>query len=98
MAIDNEKTEENEDVTLKEIIEALPPLVNVLQPIIQKNNEHNAPIIKRSQEFNFIIMLFLILAITSLTYSKIIDGSAATGLFGAIIGYVFGHIYSKRDK
>ena len=28
----------------------------------------------------------------------IIDGSAATGLIGTVIGYIFGHIYSDRKK
>ncbi len=47
---------------------------------------------------NFSIMITLCVGVIALAYTKVIDGSAATGLIGAVIGYVFGHIYSKREK
>ncbi len=67
-------------------------------PMFLKNQEINAPIIKRQQWMNFLIMITLCIGVIVLAYFKIIDGSAATGLIGAVIGYVFGHIYSKREK
>jgi hypothetical protein len=81
-----------------EILKALAPLVDSIAPVISKYQESNLPIIKRNQWMNFLIMISLILIVGILTYARIIEGSAATGLIGAIIGYVFGHIYSNKDK
>ena len=67
-------------------------------PLFLKNQEINAPIIKRQQWMNFTIMITLCIGVIALAYAKVIDGSAATGLIGAVIGYVFGHIYSKKEK
>ena len=69
-----------------------------LGPLLLKNKELDAPIIKRQQLINFTIMFTVCFGIMILAYTRTIDGSAATGLLGAVIGYVFGHIYSKKDK
>lgn len=81
-----------------ETLKALAPLVDSIAPVISKYQENNLPIIKRNQWMNFLIMISLIFIVSGLAYTKIIDGSAATGLIGAVIGYVFGHIYSNKDK
>ena len=91
------KKEETEDNSEK-LLAMIKELGITLGPLFLKNQEINAPIIKRSQWMNFSIMITLCLGVIVLAYTKVIDGSAATGLIGAVIGYVFGHIYSKKDK
>ena len=88
------KNEDNTD----ELLTAIKELGVSLGPLLLKNKELDAPIIKRQQWMNFTIMMFLCVGVILLAWTKAIDGSAATGLIGAVIGYVFGHIYSKKDK
>jgi hypothetical protein len=89
--------EDNSD-QLAKILESATPLIQAIAPLLKTNQEKQAPIIKRSQWMNFVIMMTLCISISVLAYFKIIDGSAATGLIGAIIGYVFGHIYSNKER
>lgn len=89
------KKEEND---LKDLIDAVTPLIDAIGPYLQKTQENNLPIIKRSQWMNFVIMISLVIVVVGMAALNIIDGSAATGLIGAIIGYVFGHIYSNRNQ
>ena len=91
------KKEETEDNSEK-LLGLIKDLGDTFGPMLLKNQEINAPIIRRSQWMNFSIMITLCLGVIALAYTKVIDGSAATGLIGAVIGYVFGHIYSKKDK
>ena len=56
------------------------------------------PLIKRWQCINFVIMLLVLSGVVFLAYMGKIDGSAATGLIGAVIGYVFGSLYVKERK
>jgi hypothetical protein len=82
----------------QETIESLGDLANMIGPHINRYQELTAPAVKRAQWMNFTIMMTLCISVTLLAIFKIIDASAATGLIGAIIGYVFGHIYaSKRN-
>jgi len=60
--------------------------------------DKKVPLIKRGQVMNFIIMLIIMLGVIFLAYDGKIDGSAATGLIGAVIGYVFGSLYQKERK
>jgi len=93
------KANENEDSEqIIKLVEAVTPLAKVLGPIFEKHEEKKAPIIRRQQWMNFTIMIVLALLIGGLTFLGKIDGSAATGLLGAIVGYVFGYIYAKREK
>jgi Na+/H+ antiporter NhaA len=90
-----------DEVTTKDVeklAKALKPLVDTLAPTFLKIKELEAPVIRRQQWMNFTIMVLLAVAIAGLTYQGKIDGSAATGLLGSIIGYVFGFIYGKRNK
>ena len=89
------KAEESE---LTELARALEPILEKIRPILQQQAETNAPIIRRWQWMNFIVMVALIIVISTLAFYGKIDGSAATGLLGAIIGYVFGYLYSRKDK
>ena len=91
------KKEENKD-NGEELIKLIKDLGVSLGPLLLKNKELDAPMIKRQQWMNFSIMITLCVGVIALAYTKAIDGSAATGLIGAVIGYVFGHIYSKKDK
>jgi len=87
-----------EDSEFTELTKALGPILPKIGALLENINKANAPIIRRWQYMNFIIMMSLVVAISVLAYSKVIDGSATTGLFGVIIGYVFGYLYSKKDK
>ena len=91
------KKEETEDNS-EQMLAMIKDLGNTFGPLLLKNQEINAPIIRRQQWMNFAIMITVCLGIIALAYTKIIDGSAATGLIGAVIGYIFGHIYSKKEK
>lgn len=82
----------------EELVKLIKDLGVSLGPLLLKNKELDAPIIKRQQWMNFTIMMLLCAGVILLAWVKAIDGSAATGLIGAVIGYVFGHIYSKREK
>lgn len=92
------KQANQEDDNGEQIITLIKDLGVSLGPLLLKNKEIDAPIIKHQQWMNFIIMITLCIGVIVLAYTKVIDGSAATGLIGAVIGYVFGHIYSKKDK
>ena len=92
------KTDEEETVDIKELFVALGPLIDKLSPIITLTIEANAPIIRRGQWMNFTIMMVVVIGIILLAYSGKIDGSAATGLLGAVIGYVFGTIFSNKER
>lgn len=89
-----ESSQEEEDIT--EALRKITPFVKEISPSLLENQRIKAPIIKRGQIINFSVMMTLILSIGILAYFKIIDGSAATGLLGAIIGYVFGGLYNKN--
>ena len=91
------KKEETED-NGEELIKLIKDLGVSLGPLLLKNKELDAPIIKRQQWMNFIIMITICAGVIILAYDKVIDGSAATGLIGAVIGYIFGHIYSKSER
>lgn len=88
--------EQDPDAQLKEMLKVFIPLVEKLGPLIIEYQKITEPRVKRAQIINSVIMITLILAIAILAYLKLIDGSAATGLFGAIIGYVFGGLYNQN--
>lgn len=92
----NKKTEKIDEN--KELLEMIERLGDKFGPMLLKNKELNAPIIKRQQWMNFGIMSIICVGVVWLAYSKVIDSSAATGLIGAVIGYVFGHIYQKKEQ
>ncbi len=92
------KKEDNSLKEMQELVKVIKPLADIIAPTLLKIKELDAPVIKRAQWMNFVIMIGLALLIGILTYTGKIDGSAATGLIGAIIGYVFGYIYAKREK
>ena len=79
-------------------LEKLGEFIKELAPHYIKIQELNAPNIRRSQWMSFIVMMSILLGTIILAYYKIIDSSAATGLIGAVIGYVFGHIYSNKQR
>ena len=88
---------ESENSEFTEFAKALEPILEKINPILETQAKANAPIAKRAQWMNFIIMFLIIVSVSALGYFGKIDGSAATGLLGVIIGYVFGHIYSKKN-
>ena len=88
------KIKQNKD---EEAMDSLAQLAQLAIPAIVSFQEKNLPVIKRAQWLNFIIMITLTLGVIILGYLKVIDSSAVTGLLGAIIGYVFGHIYGKKN-
>ncbi len=90
--------EEEYEKDLADIAEQITPFVEVLAPKIIEYQKVREPVIKRGQWINFIVMMTILLSVSILAYYKIIDGSAATGLIGAVIGYVFGGLYQQRTK
>ncbi len=84
------------DAQIKDLLKVATPLIEKLGPMVIEYQKITEPRVKRVQIINSIIMVTLILAIAILAYLKLIDGSAATGLFGAIIGYVFGGLYNQN--
>ena len=93
-----EKIEEIHEQDLGDIIEQITPFVETLAPSIIEYQKIRAPVIKRLQWINLTIMMTILLSTTILAFLHIIDGSAATGLIGAVIGYVFGGLYSQKNK
>jgi len=89
----DEKDQEMEEEDLEEGMSDLKELIEKVAPHFIEYHKIRAPLIRRQQIFNFVIVISIILAVVGLAYFKIIDGSAATGLIGAIIGYVFGSLY-----
>ena len=94
----NRRQYDEDDESGEELLNVIKELGISLGPMLLKNKELDAPIIKRQQWMNFCIMMTICIGVVVLAYGKVIDGSAATGLIGAVVGYVFGHIYSKGDK
>lgn len=90
--------EEEQEQTLGEFLEQITPLVESVAPALIEYQKNQAPLVKRNQLINAIIMFTILLGIIFLAYNQIIDGSAATGLIGAIIGYVFGGLYQQRNR
>ncbi|MEL4306458.1 hypothetical protein [Methanococcoides sp. LMO-2] len=86
-----------EEKDIADILNQITPFVETLAPKIIEYQKMKSPEIKRAQYMDFIIMILILIAITILTYCKLIDGSAATGLLGAVIGYVFGTLYKKEE-
>ena len=88
-----------DDAQTKEVAKFLrdiTPFIEVVAPKIIEYKKTQEPIIKRWQIINFTIMMTILLSVGFLAWNKMIDGSAVTGLFGAVIGYVFGAIYQQK--
>jgi uncharacterized membrane protein YjjP (DUF1212 family) len=90
--------EPNSEIDLNSLIQTISPIIPDLAEAFKVGQENTGKIVRRAQYLNFIIMLLICVAVTLLAFFGTIDGSAATGLLGAIIGYVFGYIYSKRER
>ncbi len=98
---EKEKTPEQEVIEEKDIadfLEQITPFIEKLAPQIIEYQKIRAPQIKRHQYINLIVMMTILVSVSLLAFYKIIDGSAATGLIGAVIGYVFGGLYQQKDK
>ena len=93
-----DKIQKTAEINPKEFWENLIPLIASLAPSIIEYQKIQAPLIKRSQYLNFFIMLIVLIIIFLLAFFQKIDGSATTGLIGAIIGYVFGTLYSRDNR
>ena len=98
----NKQTDEEDigeyEKDIADIAEQITPFVEMVVPKIIEYQKVRVPIIKRGQNINFIVMMTILLSISILAYYKTIDGSAATGLIGAIIGYVFGGLYNQKER
>lgn len=92
-----EQQDNIEEKDLGDILEQITPFVEKFAPIVIEYHKIKAPHIKRHQWINFIIMMAILASVSLLAYYKIIDGSAATGLIGTVIGYVFGGLYRQKD-
>lgn len=94
------KTEQEivEEKDLADILEQITPFIEKLAPQIIEYQKIRAPQIKRHQYINLLVMMTILVSVSLLAFYKTIDGSAATGLIGAVIGYVFGGLYQQKDK
>ncbi|MHA1827132.1 MAG: hypothetical protein ACTSX6_00640 [Candidatus Heimdallarchaeaceae archaeon] len=93
-----EEVEEEYEKDIADVLEQITPFVEALAPRIVDLQKAREPLIKRNQIINFIVMMTILVSVVILAYNNIIDGSAATGLIGAIIGYVFGGLYQQKNK
>ncbi len=96
---EKEKTPEQEVIEEKDLadfLEQITPFIEKVAPHIIEYQKIKAPQIKRHQCINFIVMMTILTSVSLLASYKIIDGSAATGLIGAVIGYVFGGLYQQK--
>ncbi|NJD51753.1 MAG: hypothetical protein FIB07_02685 [Candidatus Methanoperedens sp.] len=84
-----------EEKDLAETLEQITPFVQAISPLIIEYYKLKSPQVKRYQYINFIIMLAILGSVSTLAYHKIIDSAAATGLIGAVVGYVFGGLYQQ---
>ena len=98
MARKKEEAEELPEKDIPDILEQITPFVESLAPRIIEYQKVRAPVIERWQWINFTVMMTILVSISLLAYFKVIDGSAVTGLIGAAIGYVFGGLYSQKNK
>ncbi len=92
------KTVQNQEENLGDFLEQITPFVEALAPRIVEYQKVREPIMKRWQLINFTVMMTVLLTVGILAYYGKIDGSAATGLIGAVIGYVFGGLYQQKNK
>ena len=93
-----QETQIEEEKDLGDLLEQVTPFIEVLAPKIVEYQKVREPVIKRWQYINGTVMMTILLSVSILAYLKIIDGSAATGLIGAVIGYVFGGLYNQRKR
>ncbi|MFA4935467.1 MAG: hypothetical protein WC568_06490 [Candidatus Methanoperedens sp.] len=91
---EQEHTNEEEDIA--ELLKKITPFVEVVAPRFIEYQKIKAPQILLDLSINFIIMVLILGLVSYLAFYKIIDGSAATGLIGAVIGYVFGGLYQRK--
>lgn len=87
-----------EELDLGDFLEQITPLIKSLAPNIIEYQKVRVPVIKRWQAINFTVMMTILVGVIVLAYTQTIDGSAATGLIGAVIGYIFGGLYQQRNK
>ena len=97
-AIDKVSEDEFYEDNTAEILEKLAPIADKIVELINKHNEVRGPLIRRWQNINFLIMALILVIVGGLAYVQVIDGSAVTGLIGAIIGYVFGGLYQQKRE
>ena len=94
---ENPEEEISEENDIADTLEQITPFIETLAPRIIEYQKVKSPQIKRYQYINFTIMMSILIAISFLTYCELIDSSAATGLLGAVIGYVFGSLYRREN-
>jgi|GEM_PF-3167271 len=94
---DNDEVEVQEK-DIADSLEQITPFIEALAPKVIEYQKVREPVIKRAQIINFIIMASIILSISLLAWHRVIDGSAVTGLIGAVIGYVFGGLYQQKNN
>lgn len=90
--IDEEIITENRTIQLDKII----ILAKELMPTATLWLENNHQSSERDQKYNLILMGSTLSVILILALFGIIDSSGATGLLGAIIGYVFGGFFHTK--
>ena len=95
MEPEEEPEEYVQEETIGDILKQLTPFVEKFAPQYIEYQKTIAPQIKRYQYIHFTIMMTILLSVALLAFFKTIDGSAATGLIGAVIGYVFGNIRTQ---
>ena len=93
----NEHNNEYEN-DFADALEQITPFIEVLAPNILEYHKIREPLIKRSQWMNFVVMVLILGSVFTLAFYGVIDGSAATGLIGAVVGYVFGGLYQQRTR
>jgi len=69
------KKENSQEEDIAEAFRKITPFVKQISPALLENQRIKAPIIKRGQIINFIIVITIVISVGLLAYFKVIDGS-----------------------
>lgn len=92
---------ENKEVSLDAAVEAVERLTPYISTLVSNLNDLKQPkpniIMIRRQYFSYGVIILVVLSVSLLAYFGAIHGSAATGIFGAVVGYIFSNARNTQS-